>query len=324
MRRRRAVPMRRTVAAIVATLAGCVLQSTPPSGPAEYRYVVLGPDGVAVARVITVNAQCPPIDIDGATRAMTVRMAPATIPVRPSRADLPAPKASAFPVLTCEMTLPRRHDAGGDRRAGAAAAQGRSQTHRRDRRHGLPRHFELPGSSRAATTLRHGRSRASPTSPPRWRPISSFTSATITIAKAHAPRAMPGAPAARGATGGTRGRPIFSSRRAICSPPRRGSSCAAITNRAIARGRAGGASWIRGRSHRGRTATRRPTTISATTAMPTSFRSAAARTRSSSYSIRRNVGVTPFNPSDLMYRNYKSEMEYAFARTAHARRACSS
>jgi hypothetical protein len=98
--------MTRALAAIVATLAGCVLQSTPPSGPAEYHYVVLGPDGVAVARVITVNAQCPPIDIDGATRAMTVRMAPATIPVRPSRADLPAPKASAFPVLTCEMALP--------------------------------------------------------------------------------------------------------------------------------------------------------------------------------------------------------------------------
>jgi hypothetical protein len=27
------------------------------------------------------------------------------------------------------------------------------------------------------------------------------------------------------------------------------------------------------------------------------------------------VGVTPLNPSDLMYRNYRSEMEYAFART---------
>jgi hypothetical protein len=52
--------------ATVALLAGCVLQSTTPSGPAEYRYVLLGPDGVAVARVITVNAQCPSIDIDGA------------------------------------------------------------------------------------------------------------------------------------------------------------------------------------------------------------------------------------------------------------------
>jgi hypothetical protein len=31
-----------------------------------------------------------------------------------------------------------------------------------------------------------------------------------------------------------------------------------------------------------------------------------------------NVGVTPLNPADLMYRNYRSEMEYAFARTAQA------
>ena len=109
--------MRRTATTIVVMiLAGCVLQSAPPSGPAEYHYVVLGPDGVAVARVITVNAQCPSIDIDGTPRAMTVRMAPATIPVRPSRPDLPVPKASAFPVLTCETTLPAgtmRADIGG-------------------------------------------------------------------------------------------------------------------------------------------------------------------------------------------------------------------
>ena len=86
--------MRRTATTIaVMILAGCVLRSAPPSGPAEYHYVVLGPDGVAVARVITVNAQCPSIDIDGAPRAMTVRMAPATTPVRPSRPDLPAPHA---------------------------------------------------------------------------------------------------------------------------------------------------------------------------------------------------------------------------------------
>src|SRR4029453_3150528 len=40
----------------------------------------------------------------------------ATIPVRPSRPDLPVPKASAFPVLTCETALPAgtaRADIGG-------------------------------------------------------------------------------------------------------------------------------------------------------------------------------------------------------------------
>jgi hypothetical protein len=37
---------------------------------------------------------------------MSVRMPAETIPVRPSRPDLRPPKASAFPVTTCEATLP--------------------------------------------------------------------------------------------------------------------------------------------------------------------------------------------------------------------------
>lgn len=109
--------MRRIALATIAwMLAGCVLQSTTPGGSADYRFVVLGADGVAVARVITMDAQCPPIDIDGVAQSMTVRMPPATIPVRPSRPDLPMPKASAFPVLTCELALPagtKRAEIGG-------------------------------------------------------------------------------------------------------------------------------------------------------------------------------------------------------------------
>ena len=139
---------------------------------------------------------------------------------------------------------------------------------RRDRRHGLPHQsptamFQALRRRRAVAVRARRRRRGRDA-----RPTSSSMSATITIAKARAPPATPAAPAARGATAGTRGRPTSSSRRAACSPPRRGSSCAATTNRATARGRAGGASSIRGRSRRGRTATRRPTTTSATTATP--------------------------------------------------------
>jgi hypothetical protein len=85
-------------------LGGC---TTSPPAPVDvdYRYVLLGPEGVPVVRVITSAPQCPALDVDGAPTPMTVRMPPATIPVRPSRPDLPAPKASAFPVLTCEATL---------------------------------------------------------------------------------------------------------------------------------------------------------------------------------------------------------------------------
>jgi hypothetical protein len=40
------------------------------------------------------------------TIAMRVRLPAQTIPVRPSRPDLPPPKPSVFPVMTCEATLP--------------------------------------------------------------------------------------------------------------------------------------------------------------------------------------------------------------------------
>ncbi len=92
------------IAASVA-LAGC-MTSPPAPSDTDYKYVVLGPEGVPVARVITPRAQCPVLDVDGASIAMTVRMPAGTIPVRPSRSDLPPPKASAFPVTTCEATIP--------------------------------------------------------------------------------------------------------------------------------------------------------------------------------------------------------------------------
>jgi RsmE family RNA methyltransferase len=69
-----------------------------------YRYVVLGPEGVPVARVITARAQCPALEVDGASIAMTVRMPAGTIPVRPSRSDLPPPESVRLP----------RHDLRGD------------------------------------------------------------------------------------------------------------------------------------------------------------------------------------------------------------------
>lgn len=90
--------------AIALLLGACA--TSPPVPPADYRYVVLGPEGIAVARVITARAQCPSIDVDGVTTPMTVRMPAETIPVRPSRDDLPPPKASVFDVTTCEATLP--------------------------------------------------------------------------------------------------------------------------------------------------------------------------------------------------------------------------
>ena len=123
----------------------------------------------------------------------------------------------------------------------------------------------------------------------RRRPISSSTSATITTARTRARTATPDAPAARGATAGTPGRRTSSRRRErlLAAAPWivvRGNHeiCAA-------RGRAGGASSIRARCPRDRTAMTRSTTRAATTASRTRCRwgRRPPPIRSSSSSIRR-------------------------------------
>ena len=193
--------------------------------------------------------------------------------------------------------------------------EGEPATHRRDRRHGLPHQDRATTSSRHATIPRNGRSRRSRAPRPTRARISSSTSATTTIARTRVPPATAAARGARGATAGTRGRPTSSRRRARLWPPRRGSSCAAITNRAPARARAGGASSIRVRSRRARTAT-----IAADDAhrrLQRALRGAARRrarmpTRNSSCSIRRCVGVAPL-PGE------RSDARHAIARSSSAR-----
>ena len=86
---------------LVLALAGC---ATPPPAPpvaSVYAYVLLGPDGHAVARVVTSAMACPSLDVDGRSVPMSVRAEPATLPLRPGQL-----KASAFPVGVCEAMLP--------------------------------------------------------------------------------------------------------------------------------------------------------------------------------------------------------------------------
>ena len=65
------------------------------------RYVVLGENGVQVARVITADAKCPQIQFDGKKVRMDVRAVPAILPGRTTDA-----KPSVFPLLTCEKKIP--------------------------------------------------------------------------------------------------------------------------------------------------------------------------------------------------------------------------
>ena len=95
----------------LAFLAGCatgVNRQPADADPLRAAFVVLGERGAPVARVITVAATCPDIDIDGNTQAMKVRAPPATEVLRPTLSVPALSKPSAFPVLTCELVLPAR------------------------------------------------------------------------------------------------------------------------------------------------------------------------------------------------------------------------
>lgn len=90
--------------AAACVLAGCA--QLPPPAPAVHHYVLLGPGGAAVARVITAASQCPQIDVDGTVQPMSVRMPAATISPRSARGGYAWSQPAAFPVLTCEAWLP--------------------------------------------------------------------------------------------------------------------------------------------------------------------------------------------------------------------------
>lgn len=311
--------MRRTVTAAVVILAGCVLQSTTPSGPAEYRYVLLGPDGAPVARVITVNGQCPSIDIDGASQAMTVRMAPATIPVRPSRLDLPAPKASEFPVLTCEMALPK-----GTTRAAIGGQP--LPLPKAD-----PRRIVVLGDTGCLVNASY-QVFQSCDDPELW-PFPNIANAAAAMAPDlvihvgdYHYRESACAPGNIGCAGSPWGYGWDAWQADFFQPTR---NLFAAAPWIVVRGnhescnRAGQGWW--------RFMDPRPV-------MPRQDCNAAADDAIGNYSDAyvvplgngsdtqfivfdsSNVGVTPLNPSELIYRNYKSEMEYAFARTAQAPR----
>jgi hypothetical protein len=76
--------------------------SNPP--PQAYAWVELGSGGQTLARVATPDTTCPTVNIDGTPTPMSVRVAAGTVPVRTSSAS--PVKASAFPVTSCELTIP--------------------------------------------------------------------------------------------------------------------------------------------------------------------------------------------------------------------------
>ena len=76
-----------------------------PSAVAVH-YVVMGENGVGIARLVTDAKSCPTITIDGVNQPMLMRAPVEILPLRPTRSDPVDSKPSAFLVQTCEAPLP--------------------------------------------------------------------------------------------------------------------------------------------------------------------------------------------------------------------------
>ena len=69
-------------------------------------YVVLGPDGERIARVVTEVKDCPALFVDGRVMEMQVRVPAGTAPLRPTASKPELTKPSAFPATICEAVIP--------------------------------------------------------------------------------------------------------------------------------------------------------------------------------------------------------------------------
>ncbi len=69
-------------------------------------WVVLGVNGLAVARVVSADGNCPKILIDGKSYPMSLRARAETIALRPTASSIADSKPSSFPFSTCEYPLP--------------------------------------------------------------------------------------------------------------------------------------------------------------------------------------------------------------------------
>jgi hypothetical protein len=85
-------------------LAG--LAASSAASAAETAYVLVGPGGGQIARVLTDAATCPVLQVDDKPLGMQIRAAAETVPQRPTASSPELSKPSAFPELVCEANLP--------------------------------------------------------------------------------------------------------------------------------------------------------------------------------------------------------------------------
>ena len=68
-------------------------------------YMLLGPDGQRIARVVTEIKDCPALFVDGKVVAMHVRVPAGTAPLRPTASKPELTKPSAFPATVCDAEI---------------------------------------------------------------------------------------------------------------------------------------------------------------------------------------------------------------------------
>ncbi|MFA9216496.1 MAG: metallophosphoesterase, partial [Sphingomonadaceae bacterium] len=83
-------------------LAACASVTPPPLAA----FVVLGPEGAAVARVLTDAPDCPALELDGQLQPMQLRAGPARIALRSTNNPPADSKPAEFPLRSCELALP--------------------------------------------------------------------------------------------------------------------------------------------------------------------------------------------------------------------------
>ena len=100
---------------IAPAIAPVIGAGSVPRSRLHAAYVVIGENGSAWARTISPaevagehNTECPIITVDGAARRMSVRAAAGVIAQRPTASDAAHSRASVFPILTCEFSLPEK------------------------------------------------------------------------------------------------------------------------------------------------------------------------------------------------------------------------
>src|ERR1700731_824956 len=68
-------------------------------------YMLLGPDGQRIARVVTEIKDCPALFVDGTVVEMRVRASAGTAPLRTTASKPEFSKPSAFPATVCDAVI---------------------------------------------------------------------------------------------------------------------------------------------------------------------------------------------------------------------------